>query len=174
MAEAAGASSLSLVSSDGRTFDVPSDVIARRGDGVCAGYHSATVNDLLLDDLIIGEGGRGLSIPLSNVTGETFEKVLEFCRRRHGLEARAPASSVVTDEEWDRRYLQIDQAALFELVSAADYLDIKDLLDVTCMQVARLIRGKTAEELRTLFNIKNDFTPEEETEIRTENAWLFD
>jgi len=163
MAEAASASSLSLVSSDGRTFNVPSDVIARRGDGVCAGYHSATVNDLLLDDMIIGE-----SIPLSNVAGETFEKVLEFCRRRHGLEAGE------TDEEWERRYLQIDQAALFKLVSAADYLDIKDLLDVTCMQVARLIRGKTAEELRTLFNIKNDFTPEEETEIRNENAWLFD
>ena len=32
---------------------------------------------------------------------------------------------------------------------------------------------KTPEEIRLRFNIPNDFTPEEEEEVRKENAWYF-
>ena len=34
--------------------------------------------------------------------------------------------------------------------------------DVGCKTVANMIKGKTPEEIRKLFNIVNDFTPEEE------------
>ncbi len=34
--------------------------------------------------------------------------------------------------------------------------------------------GKTPEEIRKTFNIKNDFTPEEEEQIRKENEWCMD
>ena len=37
--------------------------------------------------------------------------------------------------------------------------------------VANMIKGKTPEEIRRTFNIKNDFSPEEEEQIRKENAW---
>ena len=38
----------------------------------------------------------------------------------------------------------------------------KILSDVGCKTVANMIKGKTPEEIRKLFNIVNDFTPEEE------------
>jgi len=57
---------------------------------------------------------------------------------------------------------------------AANYLDIKGLLDLTCQTVADMIKGKTPEEIRKTFNIKNDFTPEEEEEVRRENQWAFE
>lgn len=50
-------------------------------------------------------------------------------------------------------------------VQAANYLDIKGLLDVTCKTVANMIKGKTPEEIRKTFNIKNDFTEEEEAQV---------
>ena len=48
---------------------------------------------------------------------------------------------------------------------AANYLDIKGLLDVTCKTVANMIKGKSPEEIRKTFNIKNDFTEEEEAQV---------
>ena len=57
---------------------------------------------------------------------------------------------------------------------AANYLNIKSLLDLTCMTVANMIKGKTPEEIRKTFNIRNDFTPEEEEEVRRENQWAFE
>ena len=85
--------------------------------------------------------------------------------------------------------LQVDQGTLFELILAANYLDIKvtsvlrynrhvrsllsyqGLLDVTCKTVANMIKGKTPEEIRKTFNIKNDFTQAEEEQVRKENEW---
>ena len=53
-------------------------------------------------------------------------------------------------------------------------MDIKALLDVGCTTVANMIKGKSPEEIRKTFNIQNDFTPEEEDQIRRENEWAED
>lgn len=74
-------------------------------------------------------------------------------------------------ETWYSNLLQVDQGTLFELILAANYLDIKGLLDVTCKTVANMIKGKTPDEIRKTFNIKNDFTPSEEEQVRKENEW---
>ena len=57
------------------------------------------------------------------------------------------------------------------MILAANFLDIKKMLDLTCKSVAEMIKGKTPEEIRKHFNIKNDFTPEEEEQVRKENEW---
>lgn len=54
---------------------------------------------------------------------------------------------------------------LVTMLQAANYLDIKGLLDVTCKTVANMIKGKSPEEIRKTFNIKNDFTPAEEEQV---------
>lgn len=43
-----------------------------------------------------------------------------------------------------------------------------------CKTVANMIKGKSVEEIRKTFNIVNDFTPEEEEQIRKENGECFD
>jgi len=37
-----------------------------------------------------------------------------------------------------------------------------------------MIKRKTPEEIRKTFNIKNDFAPEEEEEMRRANQWAFE
>jgi S-phase kinase-associated protein 1 len=58
-----------------------------------------------------------------------------------------------------KKYMEVDQEMLFEILLAANYMDIKALLDLGCKTVANMIKGKTPEEIRRTFNITNDFTP---------------
>ncbi len=44
----------------------------------------------------------------------------------------------------------------------------------TCQTAADTIKGKAPDEIRKTFNIKDEFTPEEEEEIRRENQWAFE
>ena len=40
-------------------------------------------------------------------------------------------------------------------------MDISSLLDLSCAKIASLMKGKTAQEIRTMFNIECDLTDEE-------------
>lgn len=48
---------------------------------------------------------------------------------------------------WDAEFVEVDQEMLFELILAANYMDIKPLLDLTCAKVASMIKGKTPEQI---------------------------
>ena len=44
--------------------------------------------------------------------------------------------------------MSCDQEMLFELILAANFMDIKPLLDLACAKVASMIKGKTPEDIR--------------------------
>jgi len=132
---------------------------------------SQTISNML-DDI----GNSDLPIPLHNVTSKILTKVIEYCQ--YHADNPTPKGDEKKDEKrtddispWDKNFCSVDQATLFELILAANFLDIKPLLDLTCKTVANMIKGKTPEEIRKTFNIKNDFTPEEEEKVRKENEW---
>jgi len=137
---------------------------------------SATIKTMV-EDLGLEEGDEE-AVPLPNVNAAILRKVIQWANYHKD------DPPVTEDEEkekrtddissWDADFLKLDQGTLFELILAANYLDIKGLLDVTCKTVANMIKGKTPEEIRKTFNIKNDFTPEEEEQIRRENEWCED
>ena len=82
----------------------------------------------------------------------------------------AKISEVV--DKWDAKYVDIDREDLFELISAANYMNIPSLLDLTGAKVASMIMGKTPEQIRETFNIVDDLSDEEKNQIREENKWL--
>ena len=134
---------------------------------------STTIKNMLED---FGGEIPDMAIPLHNVTSNVLKKVVEYCN--HHIQNPTPKSDENKDDKrtddisaWDKQFCSVDQATLFELILAANYLDIKPLLDLTCKTVANMIKGKTPEEIRKTFNIKNDFTPEEEEKVRKENEW---
>jgi hypothetical protein len=104
------------------------------------------------------------------VKSQILAKVLEFCKHYNEEpmnEIEKPLKSANMGEvvqEWYATYVDVEQEVLFELILAANYMDIKPLLDLTCATVASMIKGKTPEEIRKTFNIVNDFTPEEEAQ----------
>ena len=117
-------------------------------------------------------------IPLPNVKTNVLAKVIEFCKH-HVDKPMADIEKPLKDndmknvvEAWDAEFVEVDQELLFELILAANYMDIKPLLDLTCAKVASMIKGKTPDEIRKTFNITEDFTPEEEIKVRADNPWL--
>ena len=118
------------------------------------------------------------TLPLPDVNGATLKKVIEWCdHHRTDYEKFAEEEDESTQPrlddipDWDVSFFNIDQAEIFEIILAANYLDIKGLLNIGCKSVAKMITGKSPEQIRQLFGIKNDFTPEEEEQIRKENEW---
>jgi len=123
--------------------------------------------------LIITEGEK--KIPLPNVAKSILQKVITYCEYHANSKDKDGNDKTEDDKKnIDVDYVKVDQATLFELILAANYLDIKELLDLCCQTVANMIKGKTPAEIRKTFNIKNDFTQEEEDEVRKENQWAFE
>ena len=46
-------------------------------------------------------------------------------------------------DPWYADYVNIEQEILFELIMAANYLDIKPLLELSCAKVASMIKNKS-------------------------------
>ncbi|KAJ5643020.1 E3 ubiquitin ligase complex SCF subunit sconC [Penicillium longicatenatum] len=131
---------------------------------------------ILIKNMLEDLGDSGEAIPIPNVNETVLKKVIEWCDHHKNDPPTAGDDDdnrrKTTDiDEWDQKFMQVDQEMLFEVILAANYLDIKALLDVGCKTVANMIKGKSPEEIRKTFNIQNDFTPEEEDQIRRENEW---
>ncbi|XP_019171912.1 PREDICTED: SKP1-like protein 1B [Ipomoea nil] len=145
-----------LRANDGEEFEVAESVAAL----------SQTLKFVVED---AGGLGEDSVIPLLKVDGNTLAKILEYCK----VHAAAAGKSNAEKKEFDKKFVEVDQAELYDLLTAADYLEIRDLLELMAQRVADMIKGKTAEDIRKIFNIKNDFTPEEEEEILRQNAWAY-
>jgi len=130
-----------LKSYEGETFEIEEAVAVQ----------SQTIK-LLIDDDCANDTG----IPVSNVTSKILAMVIEYCKKHVDV--------VSSDElrKWDAEFVQVDQDTLFNLISAANYLNIKSLLDLTCMTAADNIKHKIPEE--------NQF----ELFLNSAHIWLLD
>ncbi|KAF7815534.1 SKP1-like protein 1B [Senna tora] len=150
-------SSVTLLSSDGEAFVVDVDVAMQ----------SPTLK-YMIENNIIDNG-----IPLPDIGGEILSRVIEYCKKHAGPDRidRADEEELIS---WDSDFVKVDRDTLFELVKASKFLDIKNLLDLTCRAVADMIKGKSAAEIRRIFKVEYDFSAEEEAQILEENEWAFD
>lgn len=150
-----------LTSSDDKSFLIDRDVAEMSG----------TLKNMLED---VPSEGDVPEIPLPSVTAQTLEKVIEYLEY-HKEHPSPPRDEDDKEEEyiipWDNQFCKVKQELLFDLILTANFLDIKPLLVLVCRVVALSLRGKTTQEIREIFNIKNDFTPEEEALISSSNCY---
>jgi hypothetical protein len=110
-------------------------------------------------------------IPLPEINKETFEKVIEYLEHIESGNAAPNIEKPVRSNdmkdvttEFYANLVDLDDDHVQDLMLAANWLDIKDLLVLCCAKMGSVIRGLTIPEFRKRFNIINDFTPEEEAE----------
>lgn len=127
-----------------------------------------TIKHMIEDDYATNE------IPLPNVTSRILAKVIEYCKKHVEATSSEEKPSETDLKAWDDEFVKVDLAMWFELILAANYLNIKSLLEILFQSVAESIKDKKPEEIRKIFNVENDFTPEEEEKIREEFHWAFE
>lgn len=93
-------------------------------------------------------------------------KVVEFCQFRL-VEGRSPEDV----EQWETDFIVVTKTTLFSLILVANFLQIQPPLDLACLLVSDMIRGKSTDEIRAEFDIPDEFSAEELEDVRRNNEW---
>lgn len=168
---------IKLMSKEGEVFEALASIAAQ----------SKTLSNLMKETPL------GEPVALPSIPSATLAKVVAFCMHEtddprdesEKKEEEDPALKLddpnhVLDKpypltEWDTQYLtDLDQGAVFELILAANYLDVSRLVKVCARKIALSVLGKTPKEIYAMFGVDKDLTPEEEEEVIKENPWLAD
>ncbi|KAJ3696601.1 hypothetical protein LUZ61_000306 [Rhynchospora tenuis] len=147
---------ITLRSSEGDEFVVAEEVAKM----------SVTISHMIEEDCVPG------TLPLNNVDSKILSLVINYCNK-HVPEAKPEEeiTSMEAEKEmetWDKEFVNVNNDTLFGLILAANYLRIQGLLDLTCKKLNDQIAGKTPDQIREMYNIKN-YNPEEEAEDNWED-----
>ena len=114
------------------------------------------------------EETKDTPVEIADISGPILKKAFEYLehyKESDPKEIPRPLPSANMTEvcgEWDVKFLsELELDSIFDVINAANYLDIKSLLDLSCAKIASEMKGKTAEEIRTKFNIENDLSEAE-------------
>ena len=152
---------INLESNDKTVFSVDVEVAKK----------SITLRDLMMNYGIEETGDEdGDPIPLLHVDAANLEKLLHWAEE-HKDDPPAPTDDETkyrTDNisDFDKEFFNMDQAALLQLIHAANFMNMPDLLLTACKTVANIIKERTVPEIREYFHIENDFTPEQEEHVK--------
>ncbi|KAE8654118.1 Nuclear transcription factor Y subunit C-2 isoform 1 [Hibiscus syriacus] len=126
-------------------------------------------------------------MPLPNVESKYLSKIIEYSKWHLVRKAQKPRKPRKTinlgsedeeDEEakaFDQEFFNtLDNEGVWQMMLAANYLDAKELLEMLTQAVADKIQNKSVEYVRRFFGVENDYTPEEEAELRKKYEWAFE
>ncbi|KNG78324.1 Skp1 family protein [Plasmodium falciparum IGH-CR14] len=164
-------------------------LVSFEGDEFIVDKNTASMSTVIMNILEVMTAEED-TIPLPNIKTPILKKIIEYMEYHINNPADEIPKPLITSNlqdvvsSWDFDFVNTDKETLYELIEvkykqmniimASNYLDIKPLLDLTCGKIASMMKDKTTEEIRAEFDIVNDFTREEEKQIREENRWCGD
>ena len=126
---------------------------------------------------IIEDYPEDSEFPLTSVDGKTLEKVKEYLTHyqdENPNKIEKPLKSNKFEEcanEWDLKFIGDNNDTVLALILAANFMDIKPLLELAAAKVACIIRGTTTESIRKDFGI-TDLNDQEKKQIETDKKYL--
>jgi len=101
-------------------------------------------------------------VPLPGVEGPILTLVANYMNHHKGVEPaiiekplRSKVMKDVCKDNWDAEYIDRigeDRQQLYDLILAANYMDIKSLLHLGCAKVASLIKGQPLEKIKDILS----------------------
>jgi len=119
---------------------------------------------------ILEGDAQATSIEIRQVPPETLEHVVKYLQHHKGKEPDplpCPVRSIhmaqIVSDKWDATWIDaFDKKTIFEIILAANYMDIKSLLHLGCAKIATLIKQLDQKEINRII--------EEEEKYRREHA----
>jgi S-phase kinase-associated protein 1 len=146
--DASGSKQLKLNSKDGKAFPVE-----RKHAFISNLIKTGLENDDKADEF-----------PVPGVTAPILEKVVEYMSHHKGTEPpiiekplRSKVMRDVCQDKWDAEFIDRigeTRQVLYDLILAANYMDIKGLLHLGCAKVASLIKGQPLEKIKEILDPK--------------------
>jgi S-phase kinase-associated protein 1 len=144
-----GSGPLRLISSDNKEFRIPE----RKHAAI-----SKLVAQAMSGDPDVAE------MPIPNVKSATLALIVEYLTHHAGVEQpiiekplRSKHMKDVCKDEWDARFIDNlgnkPRQELYDLILAANYMDIKPLLHLGCAKVASLIKGQSLEKIKDILAV---------------------
>jgi len=137
---------IKLVSKDGKEFQIDKKF--------------AFISTLVKTSLDTDSGAT--EIPMPGVKGDILGRVVEYMTHHKGVEPpiiekplRSKIMKDVCKDPWDADYIDKigdNRQQLYDLILAANYMDIKSLLHLGCAKVASLIKGQPLEKIKDILS----------------------
>ncbi|KAI1718319.1 skp1 family, dimerization domain-containing protein [Ditylenchus destructor] len=125
-----------------------------------------------------GDLDKNFFFPMPAVKPEIFQKVVEWTANHIAVPDPEVKEDPTTRErvwftlnDYENKFFDVPADVMAELLTAANYLDIKHLYMYGCQKLAERIKDKSPEEIRAMFGLEDDLTPEDKDEIKKQNVW---
>lgn len=142
-------------------------------------FEAAQLCGLMMD--MLGSETEG-ELPMDTVSPAIMDRVLAFLHYHAANPFATIETPIKTNKiaeivgEWDAEFMDLekDQETMVDLILAANYLNCQSLLNLGILKLACMIKDKEPDQVKEMFNIEKDITPEEEKQVREANMWVFD
>ena len=144
---------IKIKSSDGKVFEVNDKILSL---------------SKFLKDMIDNNREIDQEITINKVDAKNLEKIIEYLKHHEIEKPKAIPKPLPNNDlksfvsEWDYNFintLSIEEA--IDLINAANFLDIEDLMSLTAAKMAAYMMTGTTDEVRERFGIKPGMTEEE-------------
>jgi len=128
---------------------------------------SIATRSAIINMMIEDTGDTNEVVPLADksCTLSIINRVVEYLKKHAEFEASNADDEVIN--QFDKEFQEQPDDIIFQTILAANFLDIKNLLELMCKKVADEIKKcKTPDDIRDRFNIRQDYTPEEVEEVK--------
>jgi len=142
--------------SNNDVFDGNIKLISNEGDSFEISKRTACMSRVIR--VMIELDNKETEIPLKEVNSNVMKKIVEFMKYHEHVEMPEIQKPIqhtnmkYLTTEWDVDFINVDNDLLFQLLSVANYLDIKPLLNLCSAKIATMIKGKTRQQIQEIFH----------------------
>lgn len=147
---------LVLISKEGEEYELSRTAASR----------SCMIKGLIENDPELEE------VNCKDISSKTLSKIVEWLKYHETIEPKIIEKPLRSNDlfelvdEFDAKFItSLDRETVFFIAYCTNWLDIKDLIALSCACIASNVKGKTPAEIRAYFGQEKEPTEEERAEV---------